>query len=79
MQSHIRKVYACFFLFLSLNAHSHVDDYSGTLGGVRKVHISAVVTSPKNLVFTLSFSLSLKKKKRKKKKNELVDWSVRGT
>ena len=32
--------------FLSLDAHSHVDDYSGTLGGVRKVHISALVTSP---------------------------------
>ena len=31
-------------LLLSLNAHNHVD-YSGTLGGVRKVHISAL---PKN-------------------------------
>ena len=31
---------------LSLDAHNHVDDYSGTLGGVRKVHISALVTSP---------------------------------
>ena len=32
-------------------AHSHVDDYSRTLGGVRnkqtkKVHVSALVTSP---------------------------------
>ena len=37
-------------LLLSLNAHNHVDDYSGTLGGVRKVLISfsALVTSPKN-------------------------------
>ena len=35
-------------LLLSLNAHNHGDDYSGTLGGVRKVHISALVTSPKN-------------------------------
>ena len=35
-------------LLLSLNAHNHVDDYSGTLGGVRKVDISALVTSPKN-------------------------------
>ena len=35
-------------ILLSLNAHNHVDDYSGTLGGVRKVHISALVTSPKN-------------------------------
>ena len=35
-------------LLLSLNAHNHVDDYSGTLGGVHKVHISALVTSPKN-------------------------------
>ena len=26
-------------LLLSLNAHNHVDDYSGSLGGVRKVHI----------------------------------------
>ena len=34
-------------LLLSLNVHNHVD-YSGTLGGVRKVHISALVTSPKN-------------------------------
>ena len=33
-------------LLLSLDAHNHVDDYSGTLGGVRKVHISALVTSP---------------------------------
>ena len=35
-------------LLLSLDAHNHVDDYSGTLGSVRKVHISALVTSPKN-------------------------------
>ena len=35
-------------LLLSLNAHNHVDDYSGTLGGVCKVHISAQVTSPEN-------------------------------
>ena len=35
-------------LLLSLNAHNHVDDYSGTLGSVRKVYISALVTSPKN-------------------------------
>ena len=35
-------------LLLSLNAHNHVDDYSGTLGGVRKVDISALVTGPKN-------------------------------
>ena len=32
-------------VFLSFDAHNHVDDYSGTLGGVRKVHISALVTS----------------------------------
>ena len=31
--------------FLSLDAHNQVDDYSGTLGGVGKVHISALVTS----------------------------------
>ena len=29
-----------FLLLLSLDAHNHVDDYTGTLGG-RKVHISA--------------------------------------
>ena len=34
-------------LLLSLNVHNHVD-YSGTLGDVCKVHISALVTSPKN-------------------------------
>ena len=33
-------------LLLSLDAHNHLDDYSGALGGVRKVHISALVTSP---------------------------------
>ena len=33
-------------LLLSLDVHNHVDDYSGTLGGVRKFHISALVTSP---------------------------------
>ena len=69
-------------LLLSLNAHSHVDDYSGTLGGVHKVHISALVTSPKNLVVALSFFLFLStttKKRRRKKKNKLVDWSVGGT
>ena len=33
-------------LLLSLDAHNHVDDYSGTLGGVCKVHISTLVTSP---------------------------------
>ena len=32
-------------LLLSLDAQNHVDEYSGTLGG-RKVHISALVTSP---------------------------------
>ena len=70
-------------LLLSLNAHNHVDNYSGTLGGVRKVHISALVTSPKNWVVALSFRYSLSKKqqqqKRKNNNNELVDWSVGGT
>ena len=69
-------------LLLSLNAHNHVDDYSGTLGGVRKVHISALVTSPKNWVVALSFilclSLSQKKKKKKKKKNKRTSWLVSG-
>ena len=35
-------------LLLSLDAHNHVDDYYGTLGGVRKVHILALVTSHYN-------------------------------
>ena len=35
-------------LLLSLDAHNHVDDYCGTLGGVRKVHILALVTSHYN-------------------------------
>ena len=67
-------------LLLSLNAHNHVDEYSGTLGGVRKVHISALVTSPKNWVsgcaVILSLSLSLSKKK--KKKEEWSSWLVSG-
>ena len=57
-------------LLLSLNAHNHVDDYSGTLGSVRKVHISALVTSPKNWVVALSFFLSLSKKEKRKEKEE---------
>ena len=51
-------------LLVSLNTHNHVDDYSGTSGGVRKVHISALVTV---LILLLlhcnSFSVSEKKKK----------------
>ena len=43
LKRHVKSI-----LLLSLNSHNHVDDYSGTLGGVRKVHISALVTSPKN-------------------------------
>ena len=82
LKRHVKSI-----LLLSLNAHNHVDGYYGTLGGVRKVHISALVTSPKNWVVALSFflSLSLSQKKRKKKKktqrrtNELVDWSAGGT
>ena len=42
----IRAEASIFLIFLSLDAQNHVDDYSGTLGGVRKVHISALVTSP---------------------------------
>ena len=42
----IWKIFFFFILLLSLDAHNHVDDYSGTLGGVLKVHISALVTSP---------------------------------
>ena len=40
------KTLSLLLLFLSLDAHLNVDDCSGTLGGVRKVHISALVTSP---------------------------------
>ena len=65
-------------ILLSLNAHNHVDDYSGTLGG-RKIHISALVTSQKNWVIALSFFLCLSLKKTWKNKNELVDWSLGGT
>ena len=69
-------------LLLSLNAHNHVDDYSGTLGGVRKVHISALVTSPKNWVVALSFFLCLSqtknKQKEEEKKNERTSWLVSG-
>ena len=48
MDALIRQANKRVQLLLSLNAHNHADDYSGTLGGVRKVHISALVTSPKN-------------------------------
>ena len=45
----------CILLLLSLDAHSHVDDYSGTLGGVRKVHISAVLKIKIKLLHCLRF------------------------
>ena len=35
-------------LLLRLDGHNHLDDYCCTLGGVRKVHILALVTSPSN-------------------------------
>ena len=63
------RFFLLLLLLLSLDAHNHVDDYSGTLGGVRKVHISALVTSPKNLIVALSFSLSLSVKKHTHKNN----------
>ena len=62
---HVKSI----LLLLSLNVHNHVGDYSGTLGGVRKVHISALVTSPKNWVVALSFFLCLSLKKEKKRTN----------
>ena len=66
---HVKSI----LLLLSLNAHNHVDDYSGTSGGVRKVHISALVTV---LILLLlhcnSFSVSEKKKK------EQTSWLVSG-
>ena len=61
---HVKSI----LLLFSLNTHNLVDDYSGTLGGVRKVHISALVTSPKNLVVALSFPLCLSKNKTNKKR-----------
>ena len=64
VERHVKSV------LLSLNAHNHVDDYSGTLGGVRKVHISAQVTSPKNWVVALSFFLCLSLKKKKEEEEE---------
>ena len=67
MDALIRQANKRVQLLLSLNAHNHADDYSGTLGGVRKVHISALVTSPKNSVVALSFSLCLSLKKIYKK------------
>ena len=39
-RGHLFQFLLLHLLLLSLNAHNHVDDYSGTLGGVRKVHIS---------------------------------------
>ena len=33
-------------IILSVDAYNHVDVYSGTLGGVRNVRISTLVTSP---------------------------------
>ena len=72
----VRGTWSPFFFFFALNTHNLVDDYSGTLGGVCKVHISALVTSPKNLVVALSFSLCLSKNKTNKK---WVDCSVGGT
>ena len=64
-------------LLLSLDTHNHVDDYCGTLDGVRKVQILALVTSPYNSIVALSFSLSQKQNNNKNTK-ELVDWSVLG-
>ena len=64
------------FLF-SLVAHNHVDDYSGTLGGVckkrKKVHISALVKQKSLNCCTVSSSFS-----KNKNKKDLVDWSVGG-
>ena len=63
----------CILPLLSLDAHNHVDDYSGTLGGVRKVLISALVVLKIKLLhclkFILSLSLSLKKLNKQTKIN----------
>ena len=68
ISSSVNKKFHRLLLLLSLNAHNHVDDYSGTLGGVRKVHISALVTSPKKLsCCTVILSLFLSHLKKKKK------------
>ena len=85
MDALIRQANKWVRLLLSLNAHNHADDYSGTLGGVCKVHISALVTSPKNLVVALSFRHSLSVSQQKNKnKNELLQyltgqWEARDT
>ena len=56
----------------SLDAHNHVDDYSGTLGGVRKVHILALVTSPLIVALSQVHSLSLKTKQKTTKELECL-------
>ena len=52
---HVKSI----LLLLSLNTHNHVDNDSGTLGGVRKVYILALVTSPKNRVAWVKVGLYL--------------------
>ena len=54
-------------LLLSLDAHNHVDDYSGTLGGVHKVHILALVTIKSLKLNYCTVILSLSKTKTKQK------------
>ena len=63
------------FFFLSLDAHNHVDDYSGTLDRVCKSTFQLWSQVPKIELLhchslSVSLSLSAKKKKKKKKKKE---------
>ena len=48
------QIAASFFFFFPWMPTIMFDDYSGTLDGVRKIHISALVTSPNNWFVALS-------------------------
>ena len=51
------------FFLLYLDAHNHIDDYSGTLGGDRKVHVNFQLWSQVlkiKLLHCLKFILSQK-------------------
>ena len=61
-----------FFFLLSLDVHNHVDDYSGTLGGVGKFTFqlwSQVLKIELLHCHSLSVSLRKRKKRRRKKEN----------
>ena len=60
-------------LLLSLDAHNHVYDYSGTFGDVRK---KKTLRPPPQALNCYTVSSSFLKTKQKQKK--LFDWSVGG-